>query len=102
MHVSFSSLNEMKPMGKQIQLHVSAHRCWILTDVLTCKQSVVQCFSPVSFENNIPFRQMFDHCQRFQVSDQISDIYQIHPIEISTDDIFKILCHALGSFFLSR
>ena len=35
---------------------------------------------------------LFDNCQRFQLSDQISDIFhRILPIEISTDDIFKIM-----------
>ena len=35
---------------------------------------------------------IFDNCQRFQLSDQISDIFhQILPIEISIDDIFKIM-----------
>ena len=47
----FSYLNIVKPVCKQIQLHVSAHRCRILTDVFTCKQLVVICLSPVSFEN---------------------------------------------------
>ena len=47
----FSYLNIVKPVCKQIQLHVSAHRCRILTDVFTCKQLVVICLSPVFFEN---------------------------------------------------
>ena len=35
---------------------------------------------------------IFDNCQRFQLSDQICDIFhRIHPIEISTDDIFEIV-----------
>ena len=90
----FSNLDKMKPMGKQIQLHVCPHRCRILTDVFTCKQSVVQSLSPVSFENIIP-------SERFQVSDQISDIFhRIHPIETGTDDIFEIvtMCTDLFSY----
>ena len=88
----FSYLNKVKPMFKQIQLHVSAHRCRILTDVCTCKQLVVVCLSPVSFENMLPSGRIFDNGQRFQLSDQISDIFhRIRPIEISTDDIFEIV-----------
>ena len=86
--------NQMKLMGKQIQLHVCPHRCRILTDVFTCKQSVVQCLSPVSFEDIIP-------SGRFQVSEQISDIFhRIHPIETGTDDIFEIvtMCTDLFSY----
>ena len=66
--------------------------------VFTCKQSVIQCFPPVSFKKIIPSGLIFDICQRFQLSDQIDishqqiviRIFVIHPIVISTDDIFEV------------
>ena len=52
----------------------------------------VQCVSPVSFHNIIPSRQIFDTCQRLQLSDQTSDIFpQILLIVIRMQDLFKIM-----------
>ena len=61
-------------------------------DVFTSEQLVVICLFPVSLENIRPSGRIFNNCQRFKLSGQISDIFlRIHPIEISTDDILEIM-----------
>ena len=53
---------------------------------------MVQCVSPISFDDIIPSGRIFDTCQRFQLSDQISDIsHRILPIVIRMHDFFKIV-----------